>query len=554
MPHPSTHRQPGRPAAHAGADAWQAWSDAWTRHVPVLAGRTDLTVLVAPGAAGSAPECFYPALNRIEVDANFVAAAPDITDPAKARHKNVVPTGYGLLVHGAAHAAHSRWNAPPGTAPILAEVAELLEESRAEGRQRARRRSDRRWLRHVVKTLLNPDDAAVDDPWHAGQLAALLLARVDARIVTGKDVRAVRAAVTGVLGRARLRQLRDIWRDAHTTGDTDAATMIALARRWCEVLGIDPDRQHTAPAADPGIFPGRLAQALAEYLAVSFGITPAEYASIILAHRHSPPTDWLRTDPTEPEQRAARDLAARLRQAHSEHPEPGKRPSLIPPGRLRARAAITAEAQTAAGQIPTAAPWQQRAQLPPEKPKLHLAVLVDLSGSMAAYAEAMSSAAWVFSHAARRAEASTTTIGFGSRTTVLVTPRQRPQQVLHMRTGGGTTTFPQAVKVADQLLNLRHGRTLRMVAVVSDGDLADKPAAQRLITTLHRAGCAVLWLHPAEPPAPTVSTAPAGAGRRARRAAITPHTFEHTTTLTVADPVAAVAAIADAAVTALAQA
>ncbi|WP_327002518.1 hypothetical protein OHA72_46565 [Dactylosporangium sp. NBC_01737] len=78
-------------------------------------------------------------------------------------------------------------------------------QSRAEGRQRARRHGDRRWLRHVVKALLSPDDAAVDDLWHAGQLAALLLARVDARIVTGKDVRGVRAAVTGVLGRKRLR-------------------------------------------------------------------------------------------------------------------------------------------------------------------------------------------------------------------------------------------------------------------------------------------------------------------------------------------------------------
>ncbi|MEV6932094.1 VWA domain-containing protein [Dactylosporangium sp. NPDC051485] len=545
MPHPSTHRQPGVPQPHSGADDWQAWSDAWTRHVPVLAGRTDLTVLVAPGAAGDAPECFYPALHRIEIDANFIAAAPDVTNPAKAGHKKVVPTGYGLLVHGAAHAAHSRWNTPPGTPPILANVAELLEESRAEGRQRTRRRGDRRWLRHIVTTLLDPGDAPVDDLWHAGQLAGLLLARVDARIITGKDVRGVRAAVTGVLGRKRLRQLRDIWRDAHTTGDTDADTMIALARRWCQVLGIDPDQQHAAPVADEGQFSGRLAAALAEYLAVAYGITPAQYATLLLTHRHSPPETWERTDPSDAEQRAARDLAARLSRARTQHPEPGRRPSLIPPGRLRARQAITAEAQAAAGQIPTAAPWQQRAQLPPVRPRLHLAVLVDLSGSMDAYAETMSSAAWIFAHGARRADASTTTIAFGNRTTVLVPPRDRPRQVLHMVTGGGTSTFPEAVKVADQLLDLRHGRTLRMLAVVSDGDLDDIPAAQRLITTLHRAGCAVLWLHPAELLAPGEPEDPDVAWG---------HTFQHTTTLTVADPVAAVAAIADAAVTALEQA
>ncbi|MDG4755765.1 VWA domain-containing protein [Micromonospora sp. WMMD718] len=545
MSHPSTHLQQGAPPTPAGASDWHDWSAAWTQHVPLLTGRTDLTVLVAPGAAGDAPECFYPALNRIEVDATYIADRPDVTDPTKARHKRIVPTGYGLLVHGAAHAAHSRWTTPPGTRPILAAVADMLEESRAEGRQRARRRGDRRWLRHVVTTLLDPEDAAVDDAWHAGQLAALLLARVDARIVTSKDVRPVRAAVTGVLGRKRLRQLRDIWREAHTCDDTDADTMICLARRWCQVLGIDADQQYDTPVPDAGLFPGRLAAALVDYLAVAAGVTPAEYAAALLAYRHSPPSEWDRRDPTEQEHHAARDLANRLRQARTQHPEPGRRPSAIPPGRLRTRQAITAEAQIAAGQLPTAAPWQQRAQLPPEKPRLHLAVLVDLSGSMDRYTDAMSSAAWIFANAARRADATTTTIGFGDRTTVLVPPRTRPTQVLTMRTGLATATFPEAVKVADQLLDLRHGRTLRMLAVVSDGYLDDIPAGQQLVTTLHQAGCAVLWLHPADPLADSELT---GTDQMWR------HTFTHTTTLTVADPVEAVAAIADAAVAALAQA
>src|SRR3982750_3430837 len=97
---------------------------------------------------------------------------------------------------------------------------------------------DRRWLRHTVTTLLDPGDAPVDDAWHAGTLAALLLARVDARIITSKDARAVRAAVTGVLGHQRIKALREIWQHAHTVDDTDATTMIDLARRWCQILGI----------------------------------------------------------------------------------------------------------------------------------------------------------------------------------------------------------------------------------------------------------------------------------------------------------------------------
>jgi len=88
-----------------------------------------------------------------------------------------------------------------------------------------------------------------------------------------------------------------------------------------------------------------------------------------------------------------------------------------------------------------------------------------------------------------------------------------------------------AVKLADQLLNLRHRNTLRMVAVVSDGQLDNVEPAQQLISTLHRTDCAVLWLRPA--------------GLRG-------HTFRDTTTIAVDDPVEAISTIAHAATTALA--
>ncbi|AGZ44779.1 VWA domain-containing protein [Actinoplanes friuliensis] len=456
-----------------------------------------------------------------------IADSPDVADPARAAHKRAVPTGYGLLVHGAAHAAHSRWTAPPGTPPILAHVADLLEESRAEGRQRQRRRADRRWLRHTVTALLDPGTAPVDDPWHVGTLAALFLARVDARIVTSKDVRTVRAAVTAVLGRRRLRELREVWQHAHLVDDTDATTMIQLARRWCQILGIDPDQQRTVPAADPGEFPGRLAQALTDFLAVTAG-----HPSLVRRPHPRPAAHTADRLEAQQPHRAATPRRRRPRRPNPTrpHPEPGVKPSLIPPGRLRTRQAITADAQTAAGQVPTAAPWQQRRQLPPLKPTLHLAILVDLSGSMQSYADEMSSAAWIFAHAARRAQAVTTTVGFGSYTTVLVAPGERPPRVLHMVANQSTVTFPEAARVADQLLDLRHGRTLRMLAVVSDGHLNDIAAGQKIVTTLHRAGCGVLWLRPDGLPG---------------------HTFMHATTVTVADPTDAVAHIASAMVTTL---
>ncbi|MDG4803639.1 VWA domain-containing protein [Micromonospora sp. WMMD980] len=532
MPHPSAHRSTAAGGAPISDPGWLTWSDAWTRHLPTLTGRHDLTVHVAPGAGGGAPARFLPRAYRVEVDATYIGA-PEITDPFKAGHKKAVPTAYGLLVHEAAHAAHSRWDTPAGTPPVVAGVADMLEESRAENRQRARRRGDRRWLRHTVTALVHPGDAPVDDAWHAAHLAGLLLARIDARIVTAKDIKGVRSAVTTVLGRATLRQLRDIWRHAHTVDDTDAATMIDLAWRWCRVLGIDPHRQPQPPRPDLGEFAGRLAQALIDYLAHDLGLTPAQYAEQQIASAHGAPTSWTRRAPTDAERAAARLLAARLRRARTHIPEPDLRPSAVPPGRLRTRHAITAKAQIAAGSIPTATPWQRRTQTPPPKPTLHLGVLVDTSGSMRSYAAPMSSAGWILAHAAATNRSATTMIGFGERATVLVPPRQQPTQVLQMSALGGTTAFLDAVKIADQLLNLRQPGRVRMLAVVSDGDLPDLEPAQRLITTLHRAGCAVLWLRPAD---------------------LAGHTFNHTTTLHVDNPIQAVDAIADAAVTALEQA
>lgn len=524
MPDPSTHRRAGTP--RKPDPAWAEWSHAWTRHIPTLTGRTDLKVVVAPGAGGGAPACYYPHHARIEVDAGHIGDDPGVADPWRAGHKRLVPAAYGLLVHEAAHATHSGWHTPAGTPPVVAAVADLLEESRAEKRQRTRRRYDRQWLRTAVTSLISVDDAPVDDPWHAGWVAGLLLARVDARIITAKDARTAKAAVTRVIGRNRLRQLRDLWRQAHLVDDHDARAMVAIAHQWCQVLGIDPHRQPDIPLADLGVFPGVLAAAIGDYLAAAYGLTPAEH----LAAGHGPPAGWTRRDPTPEEQRAARRLATRLQQARTHTKEAATVASTIPPGRLRTRQAIAAQAQREAGMIPTATPWRKRADQPPPKPVLHLAVLVDASGSMRRYASPMSSAAWILAHAARAGQAATCTIAFGHSVTLLTPPRTRPTHVLEIHTWGGTHTFIGAVKLADRLLGLRHQRTLRMLAVVSDGDLADVGPAQKLLTTLHRTGCAVLWLRPADLPG---------------------HTFDHTTTITVDDPVQAIEHLADAAVTAL---
>ena len=100
-----------------------------------------------------------------------------------------------------------------------------------------------------------------------------------------------------------------------------------------------------------------------------------------------------------------------------------------------------------------------------------------------------------------------------------------------MTAAGGTDTFIPAIKLADQLLDLRRPGPIRIVAVVSDGILTNPEPAQHLITTLHRHGVTVLWLQPAGLPC---------------------HTYTHTTTVAVTDPTTAISPIAGAITTALA--
>jgi uncharacterized protein with von Willebrand factor type A (vWA) domain len=100
-----------------------------------------------------------------------------------------------------------------------------------------------------------------------------------------------------------------------------------------------------------------------------------------------------------------------------------------------------------------------------------------------------------------------------------------------MRADGGTERFVEAVTEADRLLDLSTPGAARLLVVVSDGIFTNPDAAQAAITRLHRTGCAVLWLAPAN-------------GR--------PRRYTDTTTIDVDDPTACITLIGNSAIDALA--
>ena len=320
--------------------------------------------------------------------------------------------------------------------------------------------------------------------------------------------------------------------------------MVGLGERWCRLLGIDPTATPGLPANDAAT--STIAATIAAALD-AIGTNPADTPPPLTGSGRPRidgpsfhvdtdiPITWAERDARDAERHAATRLTALLRRARHREPARTLQPSSTPPGRLRTRAAVTLAAQRASGAIPTAQPWQRTVRRPVPDPELTVGILIDASGSMGAFAAPMSSAAWIVAQAATRAGATTATLAYGDRITVLIPPGRRPTTVRDMHADAGTERFVEACAEADRLLHLSTPGTARLLVVVSDGHYVNPDQSQAAITRLHHTGCAVLWL------------APDNKGWPSR-------VYDHTTTITVNDPTTCINLIGQAAIEALTRA
>lgn len=448
----------GAPAIDPG---WSTLSMALTDEAPLLADRDDLIVRIAPGAGHGAPACFLPATAVIEVDGTHLGHVdPATATPHLSTDRARYGTAWGLLVHECAHARHSLWEAPAGTPSAVRAAAELLEESRIERAQIRRRPGDRHWLRASASKLILADSRALDPARasamtdrDAAHTAALTLARADAGILRRTEVAPVERVVLATLGAAKLSALQAVWTDAHTTDDTDAEAMVALGRRWCDILGID----HAAPSgpADPGIpdpsvpgtpapssVSGPLAQAVRDTVMRVNEAVATDNASRTAPPRGTSPTpggtdggpstSTTRTRPaTGAERRAARQVGAALTTAGVRERTATRTTSALPPGRLRMRGALAADAQRAAGAVPTAEPFTRTTRTVVPTPPLRVGIACDVSKSMTRFTGPVASAAWILAHAVRHARVpmTTATVTFGATVRSIACPGVVPDAV-----------------------------------------------------------------------------------------------------------------------------
>jgi hypothetical protein len=530
-PAPAPAARP-RPAA-----AWLAFSAALTAQVPAIAGRGDLTVTAAPGAGRGAPACFLPATAEIEVNGDHLPVDPATANPASVADRERYPALWGATVHECAHAAHSRWRAPEGTDAAWSAAATALEESRIEARQIRRRPGDRTWLRASTSQIVIRDFAAAAtppaSPAEAGSAAALILARGDAGILEPAETEPVATAVAAAIGKEKLGQLRAVWREAHATADDDARAMVRLGRRWCRILGVAPDQP--APKAGPsqpgqgapspvGQAVGEAAAAVAAASAAELAPPPPFPAGQVEARQAENNARWqagnaasqvfardpadgsggvsgITRYPDEGEQAAARRLARALREASAGGRAQVTITSATPPGRLRMRQVMAADAQRAAGALPTARPFTrvQRRRVP--APPLAVGIACDVSGSMSAYAGPVASTAWILARAtASLPAARTAAVTYGRRVRPVTWPGAVPAKVTEFTATDRYEDFTTAIAALDGALGLASPGTARILVIVSDGRYKGTQHAdgQKLITRLAASGCQVIWIAPSD--------------------------------------------------------
>jgi VWA domain containing CoxE-like protein len=413
-----------------------------------------------------------------------------------------------------------------------------------------RRPADRAWLRACACQIVIGDFTASAAPpasaAEAGSAAALILAREDAGILETAEAEPVAKAVAAVIGGEKLGQLRQVWRQTHHTRDDDARGMVRLGPGWCRILGVARDQP--APKADPseaGGPPSPVASAVGEATArvedaskVGFAPPPpfppgaaeareaeskarraAGDASARVFARDpgdgSGGTTGVTREPTADEQAAARRLARALREARAETVIA----SATPPGRLRMRHAMAADAQRAAGAMPTAKPFTRVERRRVPAPPLAVGVACDVSGSMSGFTGSVASTAWILAHAtASLPAARTATVTYGRQVRPVTYPGAVLARVAEFSAAGKYEDFTRAVNALDGALGLSRPGATRILVIVSDGRYKGTQHAdgQKLITRLAASGCLVIWIAPSET-ANTMTRRAGGHPRRPRR-------------------------------------
>jgi len=513
--------------------------------VNTWAARDDLVAYVGPGAGGPAPACYNPALAEVEVNVDVafgVGVKPEtIGDLTLRKTQFEWPKATGAIYHEALHARFSAWSIAKAMADLSKKEFQaimLLEESRIEAAGVTLEPRNVPFLRACALEIVIADSAVdlttLTSTRAAARLAGLTLARVDAGVLKQSDIQPIVDVLEPMLGEDLLGKLRSIWNRFQMHEDHyDSAPLYELAKEWSALVEeAAADDEPEGGEGDITEWMQDLIDALnhsAEGTAISAqdelddqqqseewtakasnsanstreradhkktaeqvfqkgtGPMPSVRSNSRLRHKRSP---------SGAERRAAVSVATMLDKAKYRERDVHEISSVTPPGRLRTRALVQGAALKSKGVMTQTEPWRRNVRKHTDEPTLTIGVMVDISGSMSSAMEPMAVTAWVMSEAAKRVQARTAMVYYGSDVFPTLKPGQHLDQVYVYTAPDGTEKFDKAFKTLDGGLNLLHGTGARLLVVVSDGHYTatESDAARAWVKRCEAEGVAVLWL------------------------------------------------------------
>jgi len=468
------------------------------------------------------------------------------------------PRATGAVFHEALHARISLWDvikAQSDLTPAEFNALILFEEGRIEKQGLTLFPRNAAFLRTMALDIVvgDIDDiASGSDTQFAANVAALTLARVDAGSLLEEDVEAIREVIETKLSKDTLDKMQELWRQAQAhTDHTNPAKLYDLAREWTKLVSEQAEANGDAPGDMPGEgMDGSMGGggsgdgAMSEFMKqVEGALSEAADMATIAAYDDITDVETMerweneakskssaakdrkdsenissevfgkgttdvhgtrssselqsKRQPTGPERAAAVTVARMLEKAKYRDRDAHEVSSVVPPGRLRTRAAMQGAALKSKGIMSQAEPWRRTVRKHTEDPTLSIGVMVDISGSMGGAMVPMAVSAWVLSEAVRRVQGRAAMVYYGNDVFPTLKPGQHLDQVNIWSAPDMTEKFDKGFKAVDGALGLTWGTGARLLVVVSDGCYThqERAAAQRAMGICQRSGVGVLWLN-----------------------------------------------------------
>ena len=516
--------------------------------------RNDLVVFLGTKTSNNAPALYNSLNSEIEVDVvrafgNFFDPE-EVSDFTQRLEQLEHPVASGAIFHEALHARFSRWSLPEALEELKRRNREkdfdtlhFLEESRIEAWGVRTRPENRVLLRasamEIVVSDIQRQLEELSTTRALAGMCALTLARVDAGVLDEGEVYALQELADKGLTPKVVSRLRDVWVrfQAHEE-HSNYLPLLDLAKEWNDII---EERQEETGEKDSKGEKSQEAQAMMKALGEALNEI-AETVQILNQGNlddAKEEEEWREAreaseakskdqnqnqkiadnvfgrsstglekpagtnsrlidsrPPTGEERASAVRVAQALDKAKYRERSETEITSVLPPGRLRTRAAVQGAALRSRGIAQQTEVWRRTQRRHTDDPTLRVGVMVDISGSMHRAMEPMAVTAWVMSEAVRRVQGKCAMAYFGNDVFSTLRPNEQLSEVKVWSASDGEEKFEKAFRALDGALGLNYGDGARLLVVVSDGHYkgVEVDATERLLRQADKNGVAILWL------------------------------------------------------------